>query len=454
VGLGSLFWILHRQRRDKFDVGRELSDVGAWVLLALLASWEARWWLDRREYVTCMGISLAGYVAGALRFRLREHGTDNPRLATVVLLWAMFFWFAGGWGLIHQRLPSEHHVRALLLLVTASALLYELASAALEWPAMRAAARLPWVALPVAIVVELIGSRAGHPFSSAYALAWPLAWLFAVYTLWREEREEQRVLTAVRHGIAFYIPILLATWELLWWLRQWHFGDAWRAAAVAVPATVALLAATMARQSSRWPLAPHWPLYRGTVLPPLVGLLMLWSLVANVRAPGSLAPLAVYVPLLNPIDLSIAFAALAVVTWGRTFEEGTVRGRFWLALAALGFAWLNAMALRTIHYWDDVPYRLDAMLASVLVQATLSILWTSAALALMVASRKRMDRRLWLAGAALLAVVVAKLFLMDLANTGTVARIVSFLGVGVGLLVIGYVAPVPPGISEEGKQAP
>jgi uncharacterized membrane protein len=112
------------------------------------------------------------------------------------------------------------------------------------------------------------------------------------------------------------------------------------------------------------------------------------------------------------------------------------------------------MALRTIHYWDGVPYQADAMLASVLVQATLSILWTSAAFALMVVSRKRMDRRFWLAGAALLAVVVAKLFLMDLANTGTVARIVSFLGVGVMLLVIGFVAPVPPGVSEEGRQAP
>jgi uncharacterized membrane protein len=35
-----------------------------------------------------------------------------------------------------------------------------------------------------------------------------------------------------------------------------------------------------------------------------------------------------------------------------------------------------------------------------------------------------------------------------------VARIVSFLGVGVMLLVIGFVAPVSPGVTEEGRQAP
>ena len=41
-------------------------------------------------------------------------------------------------------------------------------------------------------------------------------------------------------------------------------------------------------------------------------------------------------------------------------------------------------------------------------------------------------------------IVVAKLFLVDLGNTDTLARVVSFLGVGLLLLVVGYFAPVPP----------
>jgi uncharacterized membrane protein len=48
-----------------------------------------------------------------------------------------------------------------------------------------------------------------------------------------------------------------------------------------------------------------------------------------------------------------------------------------------------------------------------------------------------------------MAVVVAKLFLVDLGNTGTLARVVSFLGVGVLLLVVGYFAPVPPRAAAE-----
>jgi uncharacterized membrane protein len=47
-------------------------------------------------------------------------------------------------------------------------------------------------------------------------------------------------------------------------------------------------------------------------------------------------------------------------------------------------------------------------------------------------------------GAGLMVIVVLKLFAIDLGNTGTVARIVSFLGVGVMLLVVGYFSPVPP----------
>jgi uncharacterized membrane protein len=41
-------------------------------------------------------------------------------------------------------------------------------------------------------------------------------------------------------------------------------------------------------------------------------------------------------------------------------------------------------------------------------------------------------------------IVVAKLFIVDLASIGTVERIVSFIGAGVLMLLIGYFSPVPP----------
>ena len=44
----------------------------------------------------------------------------------------------------------------------------------------------------------------------------------------------------------------------------------------------------------------------------------------------------------------------------------------------------------------------------------------------------------------LIGVVVVKLFFVELGNSGSLERIVSFIGVGVLLLVVGYFAPLPP----------
>jgi uncharacterized membrane protein len=62
----------------------------------------------------------------------------------------------------------------------------------------------------------------------------------------------------------------------------------------------------------------------------------------------------------------------------------------------------------------------------------------------MVYGNRRALHLLWLVGAGLLGAVVVKLFMVDLSGQGTIERIVSFVGVGALILVIGYLAPVPP----------
>ena len=84
------------------------------------------------------------------------------------------------------------------------------------------------------------------------------------------------------------------------------------------------------------------------------------------------------------------------------------------------------------------------MADSVIVQAALSVFWTVIALALMLTANRIGRRTMWVMGAALLGVVVGKLFLVDLARLGGLERIVSFVGVGVLMVVVGYYAPVPP----------
>ena len=78
------------------------------------------------------------------------------------------------------------------------------------------------------------------------------------------------------------------------------------------------------------------------------------------------------------------------------------------------------------------------------MQTGLTILWTLLALAATIIASRYLQRALWFMGIGLLAVVVLKLVLVDLSQTGAVWRVISFLGAGSLILVIGYLAPLPP----------
>jgi uncharacterized membrane protein len=77
-------------------------------------------------------------------------------------------------------------------------------------------------------------------------------------------------------------------------------------------------------------------------------------------------------------------------------------------------------------------------------QTCLTILWALAAMASMILSSRYKFRRGWLIGAGLLGIVVIKLFIRDLDGSGTLERIISFIGVGLLSLVLGYISPMPP----------
>jgi uncharacterized membrane protein len=125
--------------------------------------------------------------------------------------------------------------------------------------------------------------------------------------------------------------------------------------------------------------------------------------------------------------------------------EPLLRGPvFWAALGLLGLVTLSTMWLRVAHNYFGVPWNADALYGSFVVQTGYAILWTLLALTLMVAAHRRGLRPVWLAGAALLGLVVVKLILVDLSNQGGGERIIAFVGVGLLMLVTGYLAPLPP----------
>ena len=143
-------------------------------------------------------------------------------------------------------------------------------------------------------------------------------------------------------------------------------------------------------------------------------------------------------------------ALVALVVWARRFS-GIPERTLYRWIGAGVFVALNGVVIRAAHHWGHVPWRLSSLLASKPLQAALTLTWTLTALALMYIATKHKLRPLWMLGAALLAAVVIKLFVVDLGALSGLPRVVAFLGVGALLLVIGFLSPLPPAAPESGS---
>lgn len=177
----------------------------------------------------------------------------------------------------------------------------------------------------------------------------------------------------------------------------------------------------------------------------LVPITFIWSLSANFSLDGQL--LGVYLPLLNPLDLTLisillyqSYVALKVHTNYRTIVS--------VACGLGAFVTVSSMLVRGFaSVWGTPTWEHGAWSVS-MVQTGLTILWTVIAMVLMFLANKKAIRLVWFAGIALLTMVVAKLVLIDMSNTSAVLRVVSFIGAGLLMLVIGYLAPLPPKVGK------
>ena len=196
-----------------------------------------------------------------------------------------------------------------------------------------------------------------------------------------------------------------------------------------------------------WPLRDFRDSYAVAGALPVAVFLLGWTF-ASALMGESAAPLP-HVPLLNPLETGQIAVLLGIALWWRSLRDHWAFQESAAALAAiLGvtvFTVISSMVLRTCHLWGGVAWEQAALQNSMLVQSSLSIVWGVIAIGLMLIAHRSGTRWIWMTGAALVAVVVGKLFLVELAAHGSVERIVSFIAVGLLLLLVGYFAPRRPG---------
>jgi uncharacterized membrane protein len=282
-------------------------------------------------------------------------------------------------------------------------------------------------------------------------LAWPLAFGGLIYLVFRHEGPAHAPLANSLNALSAWLFCALLSWEAAWGVdTAVGGGDMWPTATwAAIPALFLFLLPRLVARVA-WPFARNRVAYLFIAGVGVALYLGTWSLMTNATSLGDTTPLP-YAPVLNPLDLAQAFVLLILFRYWRFLRAVHATGipridpRLPMpALAALSFLWLNGVLLRTLHQWFAVPFGLEPFLASTLVQTSLSIFWSILALLTMLVATRNQYRVVWIVGAVLLGVVIGKLFLIDLSRTGSVERIVSFVGVGLLMLVVGYYSPLPP----------
>ncbi|MDR7272077.1 putative membrane protein [Pelomonas saccharophila] len=448
-GLGAV-WLGLRQRRDRVLVsGLALMALGGLTLMKSLSQ-DVGGPHAATQLLNALLIAAAG-LGGARLFGLDERRPQHALAAFALVGWGTAWLGVAAAVVLTQWVPDEQiWAVGLALLAAASALLLGLQTL-WRWPTIAWPTAL---LLPAWTLLGVAGSLLhGAPLSAGGWWALPLAWAAQAWVLQRTAPHWPDPLRHATHAGSLLSLALLGALQGRHWTADLgnidgNGGSAWGWLGwLALPA---LLLAAVLRQQRHAPLRQAWPLrlappaYAQTGAGVLALALAAWVLIANWASPGRADPLP-YIPLLNPLDLGLAGALLAIAAWLRSPAATALAlpSRIWALPAGLSFLWLNGMLIRSFHHWGGVPYHVDGWLASRGVQTGLALLWSALALVLMLWGTRRQQRMPWLAGAVLLGAVVLKLMLFDLSGSGTVLRIVSFIGVGVLMLVIGYVAPLP-----------
>ncbi|MBD9501654.1 DUF2339 domain-containing protein [Pseudomonas sp. PDM17] len=459
-GLLILWLSLQLQQRAAFVFGLVLQVIGAGAFLlggsALFGDLPSEGLrpLAHMGFWTPAVLALAALVGAWRLHRASERerslalgGLGLEQLSQLLLVWGAGWWALTALWEIARFVPSEMREHTALLVAAASVGLWSLLARREQW---RALALLCLALVPVSLVaLASAWNLQYHPLAELGWLGWLAVFAVHFFTLRRLAALLPHRAAQAAHVLGCWLILGVLALELryLFFALAEHY-NAWRWLGWAlVPSLFLILMGGVARLP--WPVAAFEREYRAIAAAPVALALLGWFWLVNLFSNGAADPLP-YLPLVNPLELGMLIVLAAVFQWTRLglpqlgVAESTLRLPVQAVLGASLFALLTMAVCRTAHHWGSVPFEFDSLSQSMLVQAGLSIVWALIALGLMIAGHLRGRRDFWLVGAVLLVVVVIKLFLVDRASGGSLERIISFIGVGVLMLIVGYFAPLPP----------
>jgi uncharacterized membrane protein len=397
-------------------------------------------------------IALAGWACGALVNRYRPN--KFTWLTNPLALWGWVWWVGTGLTAIDELMPRRLFAHASLVYIAVSSLLLPILSKRMQWPKL---ATLSVLLLPVMVLATMYEVFESHPFARYGAVAWLIALASYVILL----KQENIIYGTWYRAPLLWIGAIIGGMEWHYQLQNFVEGyGVWQEIGWAVVPLLLIAGVNYWQFYGKKTLGDdgleHAYTWGLVACAPLVLFVIGWFVFMSLNSDGNATPLP-YIPLLNPLDIALVGALLMALVWQRNISL------YFLKLSeitpivagAMAFALLNGILLRTLHHWVGTSFRWTSILDNPVVQMSFTFMWAISAFILMLLAHKKARRILWMVGAALMGLVVAKIFLLDLAQNGTVERIGSFIGAGLMLLVMGYFAPLPPssvGQSEVSKE--
>lgn len=434
-GAGLVWWGLRQQRALPQWSGVLLQVAALFAFtVALPLHGEALRAIANPHFMSGLLIALAGF---ATAWAWRAHAQTMPAL--VAYLWGLGWWC----GIVGDEIAGfvQADARAHVALAMAGFTGWLAAEVHRQRPAAALAATTAFaflLAIPLATVQT---SLEKPPLAGHGAWAWPLFALLGLRALWCLRGGRDVAIAAAAQLVWGLLWASVATLCLRWLGLHYGLAGGWLLALGAAP-WLALLAMALLRW--RWLAAPlgeaflPWLPWLRAMAFVIVGVIWL----ASLRAPLSAQPLP-WLPVLNPGELTqLAALALLLRALWRHAPQGLSTRRVPLAAAA-GWLWITVATLRSVHHWGALPWA-PSLLSAGVTQTSLTIVWSVLGVAGWISGSRRQQRGLWLAGAVLMALVLAKLVLVDRQHLGNLLGIGSFIAYGLLCTLVGYIAPAPP----------
>jgi uncharacterized membrane protein len=166
------------------------------------------------------------------------------------------------------------------------------------------------------------------------------------------------------------------------------------------------------------------------------------------------SPLRSWIPNTPDFDMARNCASRFVMPWLfaiqwvysvvlKAYPSSTALQALWMALSVVVVARAVARPFARAVVAGGTALLLAYFLALADVRAAITLAWAVAALAALVIGSRVNDRALWIVGAAVSALAVAKLILLDLSAASSLWRVLSSIGSGLLFVLAGYLAPAP-----------